>query len=521
MDCYSRRRDCPILEAMGVPFGKYKLLQKIASGGMGQVFLAQDATQGFEKLVVIKRLLPHLAEDREFLSMFDDEARIAALLNHPNLIQIFERGRVDDSYYLAMEYVAGGSLRHVDRDARNLGRPLPVGAACRIIADAAAGLDYAHKLRGARGQPLGLIHRDVSPQNILVGFDGAVKLIDFGVAKALDRQQHTATGILKGKYPYMSPEQASGEEIDHRSDLFSLGVILWELLTRSRLFKGSSDMITIRRVRDCQVSPPSEVNPELPARVDELVLRALAREPGERYGDAAAFRLAIEDFIVAEQIPASSAHLVSYLAELYPDRIAHAADLSKLDEMARVDDLERSSSPSTASPRETRDSSASPLAALAEDAGTGPGTLLLESPRPRRRPLRPAMLWLGAALVLGLTGAALRWNHNRPVEAANAPTLTGTEPPQSPPLAPPSSLEVEVDSAPRGAQVQIDGTTVGVTPLKVALQSERAEVQVGHPGFEPAALTLTAKDAPRVFVPLQKKRVKARVSPNLGIKTGR
>src|SRR5262249_60979666 len=137
-------------------------------------------------------------------------------VNHPTLIQIFERGRVDASYYLAMEYVAGGSLRHVDRDARNLGRPLPVGAACRIIADAAAGLDYAHKLRGARGQPLGLIHRDVSPQNILVGFDGAVKLIDFGVAKALNRQHPTATGILKAKNPTMSPAQASAEEAHHR-----------------------------------------------------------------------------------------------------------------------------------------------------------------------------------------------------------------------------------------------------------------------------------------------------------------
>jgi serine/threonine protein kinase len=507
---------------MGVRFGKYQLLKKIASGGMGQVFLALDGTQGFEKLVVIKRLLPHLAEDKEFLSMFDDEARIAARLNHPNLIQIFERGRVEDSYYLGMEYVAGENLRHLERDAKNAARPLPIGAACRIVADAAAGLDYAHKLRGAQGQPLGLIHRDVSPQNILVGFDGAVKLIDFGVAKALDRQQHTATGILKGKYPYMSPEQASGDEIDHRSDLFSLGIILWELLTRSRLFKGSSDMITIRRVRDCQVCPPREVNPELPPKVDQLVLGALARPPGERYPDAAAFRLAIEDFIVAEQLPASSAHLVSYLSGLYADRISKATDLSILDQLERLDELDRISGHSTDSRKSTPNSPDSPLPASIGEAKTRPGTVLLESPRPPRHRATRAGLFLGAAIALALGGGALLRLQNRPTEGANA-QIEAKPISRSPPVRVPSfAFEVELDSDPRGAQVQIEGNAVGVTPLKVALENESAEVQVTRAGYEPLLLTLTAKDAPRAFVQLRKKRAKAKVSSRtLGIKTGR
>ncbi len=503
---------------MAVPFGKYQLLKKIASGGMGQVFLAQDGTQGFDKLVVIKRLLPHLAEDGEFLSMFDDEARIAARLNHPNLIQIFERGRVDGAYYLAMEYVPGENLRHLDRDARQRGQPLPIGASCRIVSDAAAGLDYAHKLRDAQGQLLGLVHRDVSPQNILVGFDGAVKLIDFGVAKALDRQQHTATGILKGKYPYMSPEQASGEEIDHRSDLFSLGTILWELLTRSRLFKGTTDMITIRRVRDCQVQRPSQVNPELPVRVDELVLHALARQPGDRYPDAAAFRLAIEDFIVTERLPASSAHLVSYLKELYGEEISTSTNLSNLDRMVRFEDSEHDSGGSTGSQRPTPDALHSPLHESREEAKTGPGTLLLESPRPRRR-VRSVAISLAALCALALGGGALL--RARSVLVASARTAEQSRASGAAPSKP-VPLQIELDSEPSGARVEVDGTTVGITPLKIALEDEHLEVELTHPGFEAQRLTLSAKDAPRSFVHLTKSRPKGKASSRkLGIKTGR
>src|SRR4051812_45557952 len=250
---------------MAVEYGKYQLLRKIGAGGMGQVYLARTAgSQGFEKLVVIKRILPHLVEDEEFLAMFFDEAKIAARLNHPNLVQIFDLGEANHSHYLAMEYVPGDDLRRVDVTSRKAQKPIPVGLVCRIIADAAAGLDYAHKAKDTQGKPLGLIHRDVSPQNILVGFDGAVKLIDFGVAKAAGRMQHTASGILKGKYPYMSPEQADGQEMDGRSDQFALGIVCWELLTRQRLFKGESDMHTLRLVKDCLVPKPSSLNPEIP-----------------------------------------------------------------------------------------------------------------------------------------------------------------------------------------------------------------------------------------------------------------
>ncbi|MBS1153096.1 MAG: protein kinase, partial [Myxococcaceae bacterium] len=181
---------------MAIQFGRYQLLKKLASGGMGQVFLARTGQEGFEKLVVLKRILPHLVEDEEFFTMFQDEAKITMRLNHPNIAQIFEFGEERGIHFLVMEYIAGEDIRRLTKRVAAAGQTLPLGVILRVIADAAAGLDYAHKGRDSKGVPLGLVHRDVSPQNVLVGFDGAVKLIDFGVAKAAGRAQHTATGIL-------------------------------------------------------------------------------------------------------------------------------------------------------------------------------------------------------------------------------------------------------------------------------------------------------------------------------------
>src|SRR5262249_31467462 len=371
---------------MPVSFGRYQLLKKIASGGMGQVFLARtNGTQGFEKLIVIKRLLPHVAEEEEFREMFFQEARIAARLNHPNLIQIFDVGQQGGSCFLAMEYVAGDDLRRLDRKARAEGQPIPQGIACRIIADAAAGLDYAHKALNGQGQPLGLVPRDLSAQTILIGFDGGVKLIDFGVVKALDRLQQTVTGILKGKYPYMSPEQASGEDVDHRSDVFSLGIVFWELLARARLFKGSSDMSTIRVVRECQVRPPSGVNPEVAPELDGLVLRALSPDPQARYPDAASFRLAIEEFVLRRQLPASSAHLVAYVGGLYGDRITRQPDPSAYD-FTSLDELDSQSNSSILAASATPPSSSTPARLRREE-----GTVRLD-PRSHRMPSKSWVL---------------------------------------------------------------------------------------------------------------------------------
>ncbi|MGA9519989.1 MAG: serine/threonine-protein kinase [Myxococcaceae bacterium] len=305
------------------PFGRYQLLRKLATGGMGEVFLArQKGAGGFEKLLVVKRVLPHLAEDQEFVDMFFDEARIAAALNHPNIAQIYDLGDVDGTFYLAMEFVQGDSLWGVNERANAEVGGMPLALKCRVISDAAAGLDFAHRARTASGRPLGLIHRDVSPQNILVGFNGAVKLIDFGVAKASNKLSNTATGTIKGKYAYMSPEQARGQDLDHRSDIFGLAVVFYEVLTSSRLFKRESDMATLKAVVGANIPPPSTVTKGIPKRLDEIVLKALARNREERYQTAGELQLAIEDFLVQERLSGTSAHLSAFIQSLFAAEIA-------------------------------------------------------------------------------------------------------------------------------------------------------------------------------------------------------
>jgi predicted ATPase/serine/threonine protein kinase/Tfp pilus assembly protein PilF len=302
-------------------FGKYQLVRRLASGGMGEVYLARaPGARGFEKKVVLKRVLPHLAEEKEFLELFLDEARIAASLNHPNVAQIFDLGEVDGSWFLTMEYVPGRDLRRVLARVQERGaRTLPLGLTLRIISDAAAGLDYAHKARDPDGRPLRIVHRDVSPHNVLVGFDGGVKLIDFGVAKAANRLQQTGTGLLRGKFPYMSPEQVEGVELDGRADVFSLGIVFWEVLTGTRLFRAASDAATVRLVAEARVEAPSRVNPDVPAEVDALCLRALARDPDRRYPDAGAMRLALEDCLFRQRLPGSAMHLEAFMRGQFAD----------------------------------------------------------------------------------------------------------------------------------------------------------------------------------------------------------
>jgi serine/threonine protein kinase len=303
-------------------FGRYELLKRLAGGGMGEVYLArQRGIDGFQKLLVIKTLLPHLCEDEEFITMFKDEARVTAQLIHPNICQVFEFEQVGGVFYMAMEYLRGEDLRRLWKACEQRGTPLRVPLICRVIADAAAGLDFAHSLRDNKGEPYNIVHRDISPQNILVTFEGGVKVIDFGVAKAAGRAQHTRTGALKGKYSYMSPEQVAGAEVDGRSDIFALGIVLHELLTGRRLFKADSDVQTLARVRECNVAPPSRLNPQLPPGVDQIVLKALAKNPDDRYATAQEFRLAIEDWLIQGRMSASSAHLAEFLKTIYAERL--------------------------------------------------------------------------------------------------------------------------------------------------------------------------------------------------------
>jgi serine/threonine-protein kinase len=303
-------------------FGRYELMKKLAAGGMGQVYLArQKGPVGFQKLLVVKRLLPHLSEDDEFIQMFLDEARIAALLNHPNIAQIYDLGEVDGIYYIAMEYVHGEAIAEVNKRAMQRRGSMPVALKCRVISDAAAGLDAAHHARSPSGRKLALIHRDVSPQNVLVGFNGNVKIIDFGVAKAAGKLSQTTAGQIKGKHAYMSPEQAKGEPLDHRSDVFGLGTVFYELLTNTRLFKRESEMATLKAVVGAKIIPPSEVVPGIPKALDAVVLKALARNRDERFATAGDMQLAIEDFLFKQQEPSTTARLAAFMREIYAEEL--------------------------------------------------------------------------------------------------------------------------------------------------------------------------------------------------------
>ncbi|MCZ7678029.1 MAG: serine/threonine protein kinase [Sandaracinaceae bacterium] len=280
----------------GRRLGRYEVLTMLASGGMATVYVARaQGVAGFERLVAVKVLHPHLAHDEDFISMFLDEARLAARIRHPNAVGTLDISDTQgDGYFLVMEYVEGDHFGSLMRSAAKGGERLPVAVVTRIVMDALAGLNAAHRLTGANGEPLDLVHRDVSPHNILVGNDGVARITDFGVAKAQVRLSSTRDGQFKGKLSYMAPEQAAAGTADQRSDLFSMGIVLWEALTGRRLFRGENNADVLNKILNPEVPPPSTFDSAL-APFDALAARALAREPDERFQTAEDFLEAIED----------------------------------------------------------------------------------------------------------------------------------------------------------------------------------------------------------------------------------
>ncbi|OJT23652.1 protein kinase [Archangium sp. Cb G35] len=302
-------------------FGKYQLLKKLATGGMAEVWLArQKGIEGFAKNVVVKRILPHLAEDQEFVSMFGNEARIAARFNHPNIAQVYEFGEANGTYFIAMEFIHGEDLGRVMRKAYNAGGWIARPLAIRIVASACEGLYYAHARTDDNGKPLKVVHRDISPQNILISFDGSVKLVDFGIAKAADQATATKSGAIKGKFAYMAPEQAAGKPLDHRADIFAIGLVLYELLTGTRPLKRESELGTLQAAMECNILPPSQVA-DVPPELDEVVMRALAKAADDRYRDARQLQLALEEFLVGQRWVAGSVQISELMETLFADRL--------------------------------------------------------------------------------------------------------------------------------------------------------------------------------------------------------
>ncbi len=311
-------------------FGKYQLLKKLATGGMAEVWLARKSgIEGFAKNVVIKRILPHLAEDREFVEMFRNEALIAANFNHPNIAQVDEFGEANGTYYIAMEYIHGEDLGRVMRKAWSAGQWIARPLAIRIVASACEGLYYAHTRADAHGNPLKVVHRDISPQNILISFDGSVKLVDFGIAKAADTVGRTKSGAIKGKFAYMAPEQAAGKALDNRADIFAIGLVLYELLTGVRPLKRESELATLQAALACDIQQPSAVA-DVPPELDSVVMNALAKASDDRYRDARQFQIALEETLVAQRWVASSVQISELMETLFADRLAEEKKTGKL-----------------------------------------------------------------------------------------------------------------------------------------------------------------------------------------------
>jgi serine/threonine-protein kinase len=479
----------------GLPkrFGKYTLLRKLAQGGMAELFLAlQKSVAGFEKLIVIKRILPAMNSDKAFIDMLLHEARIAATLSHPNIVQIFDVGQVDGTYFIAMEHVHGEDIRSIVRQMKKKGYPtFPREHALGIVMGMCAGLAYAHERTDLDGSQLNIVHRDISPQNVVVTFSGDVKIVDFGIAKSDNKGiDQTKSGKLKGKVPYMSPEQARGDQIDARSDVFATGVMLFELTTGRRLFKGASEYETLKLICDRDYPRPSQIVANYPPALERIVMRALEKDRDERYQSAREMQHDLEGFIREERVAVSTVALNEFMQGLFEDKLATQKEaLLQGKQLAEIIDAQASEPP----PPSLMDLDA---------AGRSSQQSILSMPAASRtvteadanRPRKSVLPWIALAVVLvgaaGAGGGFLYLKHKKDVLASQQ-----VAPPPPPPPIPHGSISI--DSDPPGASIWINGDLrAEVTPTKISDLpiGSAIDVKLTKDGFEQAKenVTLTA-----------------------------
>jgi len=417
---------------VGTQLGRYYLAAQVASGGMATVFLATvSGPGGFEKVNAVKRIHPHLAEEEAFVEMFLDEARIASRIHHANVCQVFDFGESDGTYFIAMEYLMGEPLSRTMKTVRKNFEQLDSARlpmiACKIIADACEGLHAAHELKGRDGASLEVVHRDVSPQNLFVTFDGNVKVVDFGIASASDRVHHTTAGQVKGKFSYMAPEQSRGGALDRRADVWALGVVLWEMLTLRRLFRRDTTVATLTAMLGEPIPPPSAYRPSLDERLDEIVLKALSRDPDQRYPTAREFGRDLSRYAGSTGEPADAAELAEWMDEIFPDgrqqvrSIMDAAQRGEVDETIVTSHLEVSESEVEAVDVDLLPGVAAVEIRAAQTAETQvapvtetPATLSTEVAEPAAapaggRPMLYAALGAAAVLLLVAIGGAVGW----------------------------------------------------------------------------------------------------------------
>jgi serine/threonine protein kinase len=380
------------------PFDKYYLVKKLAEGGMAEIFLAKlRGVDGFEKNVVVKRLLAHLSDMPEVIDMFRDEARLAAQLLHPNVVQIHELGFAEGCYFIAMEYLAGEDFSTLLRTSSKRREWVPIPVVLRVIIDAALGLHFAHEFCDAKGQPLGIVHRDISPSNLFITYSGQVKVVDFGIARAESRLATTTAGMVKGKYQYMSPEQASSGQVDRRTDIYALGVSLYEALTLRRAFSRDSDLAVLKAVMGNDYLPPLEVRPDLPPALAAAVVKAMAVDPKDRFQTAGEMAQVLEQYLVDSREALGNAALGEWLKGFFgPERTVEKTRIPSLSELKGMPLPALTPTSPLAGPRQSQ---SLPSLAVA--------TKFLLTPTPATRPAigRSPLVVLAVGILAGLAAA--------------------------------------------------------------------------------------------------------------------
>lgn len=448
---------------------RYRVVDEIGVGGMASVHLARmDGLGGFQRWAAIKKIHPHLIEDESFILMFLDEARVAARISHPNVAMVFDVGKDHDTYWIAMEYLHGEPLREIMRRSEELGQPIPPEIACKVVADAAEGLHAAHELLGKNGEKLGLVHRDVTPHNIFVTYDGVSKVLDFGIAKFSSRlAQATQAATLKGKLAYMSPEQVQGETVDRRTDIFALGVVLWELTTGQRLFRMDNDLDTLAKVQECNVPRPSTIVRGYPMDLEKVVLKALVKNRGERYRTAREFSRALQSFFLRRGLFIGSDEVSSFMTATFKDRLekrdAHLRWAAEVTQTVNVEELRARAlapQPNSSTPARPDDRQRPLPAAGRPIAPSGAQMAARPSAMPPGRAAPPAPRPLGGS------GAGAAKEPPRPL-TSRVPTEFGLG----------SPLAGRQMPAPRGSQPQfgqqhdLDGPSDDAPTMAVALSS--------------------------------------------------
>jgi eukaryotic-like serine/threonine-protein kinase len=484
---------------MDTTFGKYQLIADLGQGGMADVFLAvAKGPVGFNKLVVIKRLRSHLADDAEFVGMFLDEARLAARLNHPNIVGTYEVGEVDNQFYIAMEYLEGQPLTRMRRRVkRSNGLDWSLEAEARVLAEVLSGLQYAHELSDYDGTALGIVHRDVTPSNVFVSYEGVAKILDFGIAKAQGRTTETKTGVVKGKTSYMPPEQVMGLDVDRRADIFSVGVMLWEAAAGRRLWQDVDDLVIVTKLIAGDVpSSPRAVNPEVPEPIDSICRRALSAAPEDRYETALDMRTAIEEFVdgcsrkvsgreVGRAVSSAFAQERAQIKTILEGQLSALGDSSA---SLRGISLPAITASSQSLPLVTPPSTARP------EFSPDLGTLVTSRTERVRRSSRRQLVGVAAA---SLAVVAIVWfvtSSDSPGAPAAEPPHAAAQAPEPAPTGDPAAKRIRITlrATPASARFSIDGQAPFENPYvdEVERDGSTHEVAIEADGYKPKTMQL-------------------------------